>query len=742
MKTTRLRLGVVLLSCLLLLPILALGAGADQPNSVPTGYAFEQLNPNEQLIYRFLRARLEQIADGSLESTQLEVPAELIAEWEASGFRFSWTREDLGVESVPQGSVSDLFVAQFSFSKITVALVHDCPSELYWCDKTKGASIGLSMETQRLGDVNHKVSISSLRFSFTVSRDYAKDASAQKPTAVDTQKTKAAAAAIARAQAIIAKYADASDYGKLLGYRDEICALVSYNDAAASGSYTGGYGNPWQLVYVFDGDPATNVVCEGYAKAFQYLCDLTDFSGDVSCYTVHGMMSGGTGAGAHMWNLLRMEDGKLYLVDVTNSDDGSVGMNGGLFLSGGNGSPASGYVFSAGNTSISYAYALDVTGFWGESGILSLSAKEYEHPMVLITLPEAIVYDGAPLTAGHDAEDVRYLFGGESDLSDQYTLSHVWHADANGALGAVMADVPKDAGAYWIVVTATRGAEIHEAKEKVVITPAAPTVTPPTGLTATYGDTLQSVKLPEGFAWADASLSVGNAGVNRFKAIYTPADPNNYTSVEVEISLAVAQKDISGMTPEMEQFPTYNNRLQTVEAYLPSLGGVGVAYTVSGNTATDVGVYLLTLTGIGNYCGTVTAEWKILPDLSKLEGLTPETVKGTDRAAIEAVAASIKSDAARAEWADVLKTCEALLAALDAASETTDVADETTDAETTKAETTSPERDTEKSGGAKQDIVNLPAGCSITIHGSAALGLILLISCAAVLVQKKRTRVD
>ncbi|MBQ8212705.1 MAG: hypothetical protein IJZ80_01755, partial [Clostridia bacterium] len=268
---------------------------------------------------------------------------------------------------------------------------------------------------------------------------------------------------------------------------------------------------------------------------------------------------------------------------------------------------------------------------------------------------------------------------------------------------------------------------------KVVITPATPTVAPPTGLTATYGDTLQIVKLPEGFAWADASLSVGNAGENRFKAIYTPADPKNYTSVEVEISLAVAQKDISGMTPEIEQFPTYNNRLQTVEAYLPSIGDMGVAYTVSGNTATDVGIYVLTLTGIGNYCGKIEVEWKILPDLSKLEGLAPETVKETDRAAIEAVKASIKSDAARTEWADVLKTCDALLAALDAASETTAVPEETTE-----TQTTAPERDTEKSGGAKQDIVNLPAGCSITVGGSAALGLILLISCAAVLTQKRR----
>lgn len=733
MKKGILRLGLVLLSCLLLLPLLAVGSGAAEAETVTVGNAYAQLNSNERMIYRYLREQLTAVAEGSLESTKFEVPSAVLSEWEKSGLRLTFTERDAVEGNFSQGIASDLFVAQFSYKKITTALVHDCPFELYWYDKTVGSSFGISIQTERLGDVTKRVTVTSVTFSFHVSPSYANG-----QYAVDTQKNKSAAAVVEKARAIVAKYADASDYGKLIGYRDEICALVSYNDGAVSENYTGGYGDPWQLVYVFDGDPATNVVCEGYAKAFQYLCELTDFSGNVSCYTVHGMMAGGTGAGAHMWNIVKMEDGKYYLVDVTNSDDGSVGMEGGLFLSGANGSPTSGYVFSAGNTNISYAYSQDVTEFWGTAGILSLSAKEYEHPMVLITLPEAIVYDGAPLTAGHDAEDVRYLYGGESDLSDQYTLSHAWHADANGLLGAVMADAPKDAGAYWIVVTATRGAEVHRAQQRVVIEPAAPTVTPPTGLTATYGDTLQSVKLPEGFAWKDGTLSVGNVGINSFKAIYTPTDTKNYTSVELEISLTVAKKDISGMTPEIEQFPTYNNRLQTVEVYLPSLGDAGVAYTVSGNTATDVGVYVLTLTGIGNYCGKIEVEWKILPDLSKIEGLTPETVKATDRAAIEAVKESIKSDAARAEWADVLKTCEALLAALDAASETTAAPEETTDLQTTDTETTRVERDTEKSGGSGRDIVNLPAGCSITLGGGAALGLILLISCAAVLVQKRR----
>ena len=42
-------------------------------------------------------------------------------------------------------------------------------------------------------------------------------------------------------------------------------------------------------------------------------------------------MSGGTGAGPHMWNIVA-NNGKYYLADITNSDEGTVGAGGGLFL--------------------------------------------------------------------------------------------------------------------------------------------------------------------------------------------------------------------------------------------------------------------------------------------------------------------------------------------------------------------------------------------------------------------------
>ena len=48
-----------------------------------------------------------------------------------------------------------------------------------------------------------------------------------------------------------------------------------------------------ELIWVFDGDSSTNVVCEGYAKAFQYLCDLSGAytfwsdSNDIVIYTYY-----------------------------------------------------------------------------------------------------------------------------------------------------------------------------------------------------------------------------------------------------------------------------------------------------------------------------------------------------------------------------------------------------------------------------------------------------------------------
>ena len=298
------------------------------------------LNDSEKEIYTQLKSKIESVAanGGSTEFT-LDV----------SSLDITWTGEEDGYKTM------------LDTSKIIDCLLVDCPYDLYWFDKTAGARWGMSYSQ---GSIYKLTSLTAILY---VAQGYQD----RNNIAVDASMATTANTAAANAQAVVKQYEDKSDYEKLEAYKNEICELVSYNDDAASNSDTP-YGDPWQIIYVFDGDKNTNVVCEGYAKAFQYLCDLSAFN-DAVCYTVTGTMSGGTGAGSHMWNIVTLE-GENYLVDVTNSDSGSVGQNGGLFLS----APDSGswddwYSFQVGTSLVKFYYA---DRMYGEN-ILTLASSDY-----------------------------------------------------------------------------------------------------------------------------------------------------------------------------------------------------------------------------------------------------------------------------------------------------------------------------------------------------------------------------
>jgi hypothetical protein len=66
-------------------------------------------------------------------------------------------------------------------------------------------------------------------------------------------------------------------------------------------------------------------VCECYSRAFKLLCDAYD----VPCVLVSGIANGGN----HMWNEVRLETGRWYLVDVT-FDDQTWGIQYDYFLAG------------------------------------------------------------------------------------------------------------------------------------------------------------------------------------------------------------------------------------------------------------------------------------------------------------------------------------------------------------------------------------------------------------------------
>ena len=309
----------------------------------------------------------------------------------------TWTAADMGLETIFYTDENgDLVWAEGAAEAINHMLGYggmgaildvlrvDCPYELYWYDKTAtggAGSLGPSVSVNAL-DCITVTPAATIEMRLCVAADYA-PGGVTGGCETDPARTGAAKTAAKNARQVVEKYAALGDYDKLLAYKDEICALVDYNHDAADNTARL-YGDPWQLIYVFDGDPTTKVVCEGYSKAFQYLFDQSDFQNELYCYTVTGttLCEAGNSQGAHMWNICTMDDGLNYLVDVTNSDAGTVGRQGQLFLVGARGSADTQYNVS--DVEMRYAYDRETLNLYGED-ILTLAADDYDPTTVVPT---------------------------------------------------------------------------------------------------------------------------------------------------------------------------------------------------------------------------------------------------------------------------------------------------------------------------------------------------------------------
>ena len=328
-----------------------------------------RLTGSEKKLYGVVSKKIVQVAAGNLASTSFDlVPGDVFV-------KTTYTAQELGLTSLIEGGqISQEAISKFlkataiNTNLVGKSLLADYPYELYWFDKTASGGWAATYEFTCDGI---SIGYSKYSFSMAVAKEYQDGDQFKMKTAYG----QSAQAAAQNAKNIVAKHKGESDRLKLSSYLKEICDLVSYNTAAAQGGTS--YGNPWQLVWVFDGNTNTNVVCEGYAKAFQYLSDNTAFSGNISTICATGTMSGGTGAGPHMWNLVRMPDGKNYMVDVTNCDTGTVGAPNALFLCGySSGSAANGYVYKANGTNVTYVYDKDFTNLV-RADELEMSEKEY-----------------------------------------------------------------------------------------------------------------------------------------------------------------------------------------------------------------------------------------------------------------------------------------------------------------------------------------------------------------------------
>jgi hypothetical protein len=116
--------------------------------------------------------------------------------------------------------------------------------------------------------------------------------------------------------------------------------------------------------------------------------------------------------------------------------------------------------------------------------------------------------------------------------------------------------------------------------------------TVPTGLTATYGQTLANVTLPANFSWESAtSTSVGNAGTNSFTVQFTHTDTANYNAVPgISVNIAVAK---AAITPVVTQ------------ANINYGGTVSPSVTVASNPGNGTATYEYSATETGTYNSTV-----------------------------------------------------------------------------------------------------------------------------------------
>ena len=170
-----------------------------------------------------------------------------------------------------------------------------------------------------------------------------------------------------------------------------------------------------------------------------------------------------------------------------------------------------------------------------------------------------------------------------------------------------------DYSVWYKVVGDENHSDTDPVEVKITIAKATPAYTVPTGLTATYGDTLADVALPDDWAWDDAvTTSVGNVGDNTFAATFTPSDTDNYNTVTKNLTVAVFAKDITGAAITLGDALTYTGQEQTQQIASVIVDDLTVTtYEISGNTGTDAGDYNLTVTGTGNFTGTATKGWSI-----------------------------------------------------------------------------------------------------------------------------------
>ena len=200
---------------------------------------------------------------------------------------------------------------------------------------------------------------------------------------------------------------------------------------------------------------------------------------------------------------------------------------------------------------ISFGLALAITAGMAVTGtVASADTTTINQTTTSGTLTITLVIKGAPAATDFDVTlPTSLTYNGQAKTATATVKSGV---TGMGAVtveyykGDTKVDSAVDAGEYTVKLNVAAGegydaGTVESNDWKFTIVSADPTA--PTGLTATVGQTLANVSLPDGWSWVDAgTTSVGEVGNNTFSANYTDTTGNYNNKNNVELTVTVKAK--------------------------------------------------------------------------------------------------------------------------------------------------------------------------------------------------------
>ena len=250
----------------------------------------------------------------------------------------------------------------------------------------------------------------------------------------------------------------------------------------------------------------------------------------------------------------------------------------------------------------------DFSSIVGVSVDVSINKQYYGHDCYTLSL------DVTGLPEGLTAE-------GKMLFEDIPLASHDFTLTLSGTPTAVASGDLKIAAT--VTVSGDLPVLVASADKTVTLTvkKATPDYTVPTGLTATYGQTLEVVTLLDGWAWNEPTTSVGDVGSHDFPATFTPADTENYNTVTKDVTVKVEKADASvTKAPTARTGLTYNTRAQELVTAGEADGGTMVYKLKDGVYSTDI--------PMGTNADTYTVYYMVSGDVNHKD-TTEQTVNVT-----------------------------------------------------------------------------------------------------------------